>query len=109
MKKIGDFIRVTGLVLSAYLLFTIGTAIVASVLNLPYPSGASGVIVVTIFILGPASILFVLPATIVSIRLPKCSRLKKSQIALTAFGTACSALAILWALVLWRMGPINPG
>ena len=109
MKKMGDFIRVTGLALSAYLLLTIGTAVAASVLNLPYPHQASAVIVVTIFILGPVSILFVLPATILSVRLPKGSRLKKSQIVLTTVGTACSALAILWALVLWKMGPINPG
>lgn len=80
MKKVGDFIRVAGLALSVYLLLAIGTTTAIDVLHLSYPRQAAAVLAISIFIIGPASMLFVLPATILGVMLPKGSRFKKSQI-----------------------------
>jgi len=41
---------------------TLGTGILASVLHLSHPLAGSPVIVLTIFVGGPLSILFILPA-----------------------------------------------
>jgi hypothetical protein len=108
-KEIATFFRGFGSALSACLILVIGTGILASVLNLPHPLEGSPIIVLTIFIGGPLSILFILPAFILSFNW-QASHMAKAVVAtLNGLGTLCSLASMLWAFTLWKIGPINPG
>lgn len=108
-REIADTIRCVGSVASAYLVLTIGTGIAASLLGLSHPLEGTGTIVVSIFVIGPLSIFVVLPAAVLSLRWQAASRWRVAAVALNLLGTACAVLSGVWALALFRMGPINPG
>jgi len=108
-KEIATFFRGFGSVLSAYLILVVGTSLLASVCNMPHPLTGSPVIVLTIFIGGPLSILFIVPAFVLSFRWDASRRAKCIVAILNGVGALCSLASILWALALWRIGPINPG
>jgi hypothetical protein len=106
---IADTILVVGSIASAYLVLTIGSGIMASLLHLSHPLEGSGTIVVSIFLIGPLSIFVVLPATVLSFRWQVALRWRAAAVALNLLGTACAVLSVVWALALFRMGAINPG
>lgn len=110
MKKIiADTIRGVGSVASAYLILTIGTGIITSLLQLSHPLEGTGTIVVSIFLIGPLSIFVVLPAAVLSFRWQVAPRWRMAAVTLNLLGTACAVLSAMWAFALFRMGPINPG
>jgi hypothetical protein len=98
-KKIAIFFRGFGSVLSAYLVLVYGTAILAAVLNLPYP--VSPVIDFTIFIGGPLFILFIAPALILSLKWNAPRGMRAAVATLNGLGLLCS-LASMFMLWAWR-------
>lgn len=108
-KKAVVFFLWLGSMLSAYLLLVIGTAILASLFGSTHPLAGSPVIVLTIFFGGPLSMLFIVPAFLLSLRLDAPTMKKAGVITLNGFGIVCSIATMLWSFMLWRTGPINLG
>jgi len=99
-EKIATFFRGFGSVLSAYLLLIIGTGILASVFNFSHPLAGSPIIVLTIFIGAPFSLLFTVPAFVLSFNWNASRTTKVVVASLNGLGIVCSLASMLWAFFL---------
>ncbi len=108
-NEVAAIFRWIGSMLSAYLLLTIGTATLATLLNLPHPLAGSPFVVSTILLGGPISIVFIIPAFVLSLRGAAPTMTKAAVVSLNGLGILCSIASMLWSFALWRMGPLNPG
>jgi len=108
-NQAATFFRGLGSVLSAYLVVVIGTAFLATQLNLSYFLAGSPFLVITVFLGGPISIVFIIPAFFLSLRWTAPISTKIVVVSLNGLGILCSIATMIWSFNLWRMGPINPG
>lgn len=95
MKKTETIIRWVGSVLSAYLGLFVGTALIFLLLDIQHPLAGTVLLGITIWFLGPISILFIVPAFVLSFKW-KNTRTKRIALAvLNAMGIVSSVLIIL--------------